>query len=427
MKRNIVILFVGLMILSSVQAEILGKGPDGSGADTLSYLPLSGIIIDENSGEPVVFANVFLQGTSIGTVTNTEGEFILKIPKHKAVGNVVVAFLGYENKNIQLSNLQGKHNKIVLKPLSIPLDEVVIKSIDPASVLRNAMSQIKANYSLEPEMQTAFYREAIRKNGNYVSIAEAVLDIYKSGYRNNFDFDRVKVYKGRKSSDVKRMDTLLVKFQGGPRTSLMLDVVKNPGDILDIEVFEYYDYRLAGMTKINNHESYVIEFDQKDFVEYPLYKGRIYVDSKSYAVVGLDFQFSEKRIEEVASLLVKKKPAGLDLDFQGGKYLVNYREMDGKWYLNYIRTEINFKAKWSKKLFRKNISTMFEMAVTDRSTENIVKIKYNESAKFTEVLAEDVTDFQDKDFWGDYNVIKPDQSIEVAIDKLGKQLKRKTK
>ncbi|MCG8699398.1 MAG: carboxypeptidase-like regulatory domain-containing protein [Bacteroidales bacterium] len=427
MKRNIVILFVGLMILSSVQAEILGKGPDGSGADTLSYLPLSGIIIDENSGEPVVFANVFLQGTSIGTVTNTEGEFILKIPKHKAVGNVVVAFLGYENKNIQLSNLQGKHNKIVLKPLSIPLDEVVIKSIDPASVLRNAMSQIKANYSLEPEMQTAFYREAIRKNGNYVSIAEAVLDIYKSGYRNNFDFDRVKVYKGRKSSDVKRMDTLLVKFQGGPRTSLMLDVVKNPGDILDIEVFEYYDYRLAGMTKINNHESYVIEFDQKDFVEYPLYKGRIYVDSKSYAVVGLDFQFSEKRIEEVASLLVKKKPAGLDLDFQGGKYLVNYREMDGKWYLNYIRTEINFKAKWSKKLFRKNISTMFEMAVTDRSTENIVKIKYNESAKFTDVLAEDVTDFQDKDFWGDYNVIKPDQSIEVAIDKLGKQLKRKTK
>ena len=95
-----------------------------------------------------------------------------------------------------------------------------------------------------------------------MAISEAVLDIYKSGYRESFDFDRVKIYKGRKSKDVKKMDTILLKFQGGPRTAMFLDVVKNPGVILDPEVFEFYKFKLAGVVNIDDRENYVIEFEQ---------------------------------------------------------------------------------------------------------------------------------------------------------------------
>jgi hypothetical protein len=37
-----------------------------------------------------------------------------------------------------------------------------------------------------------------------------------------------RIIQGRKSGNVKKADTLLVKLQGGPHVSMLLDVVKNP-------------------------------------------------------------------------------------------------------------------------------------------------------------------------------------------------------
>jgi hypothetical protein len=273
-------------------------------------------------------------------------------------------------------------------------------------------------------MQTAFYRETLKQNRNYVAISEAVLDIYNSGYRESFDFDRVKIYKGRKSKDVKKMDTVLVKFQGGPRTAMFLDVVKNPGVILDPEVFQYYKFTLAGIVKVNDRNNYVIAFEQSKLVDYPLYEGKIYIDVESIAITSLDFHLSEKSLGDATRVLVKKKPMGMRMEVLSGNYMVRYREIEGKWVLNYVRSEVAFKSKWDKKLFKSNIIAMFEMAVTDRDAQNVEKFPYKVAVKFTDVLSDEVDSFQDDDYWGEYNTIKPDESIEVAIKKLNKKLIR---
>ncbi|NJK87130.1 MAG: hypothetical protein HC906_15295 [Bacteroidales bacterium] len=113
----------------------------------------------------------------------------------------------------------------------------------------------------------------------------------------------------------------------------------------------------------------------------------------------------------------------MDLDVENGNYYVNYLESNGKWYLNYVRSEIVFKCKWDKKLFRSTYTTTFEMAVTDRATENVDKIKFSESEKLSDVFAMKVSYFTEDNFWGDYNYIKPDESIEMAIARLNKKLK----
>jgi hypothetical protein len=68
---------------------------------------------------------------------------------------------------------------------------------------------------------------------------------------------------------------------------------------------------------------------------------------------------------------------------------------------------------------------MSEMAITDVERENIRKFRYSESSKYTDVLAEQVSQFEDPDFWGNDNIIKPDESIEEAIDKLSRKLKKR--
>ena len=67
---------------------------------------------------------------------------------------------------------------------------------------------------------------------------------------------------------------------------------------------------------------------------------------------------------------------------------------------------------------------MFEMAITDRDTKNIEKYSNRESVKISDVLADQVSAFEDVNFWGKYNYIKPDESIETAIAKINKKLKK---
>lgn len=417
---SLVLVLIGIKTSNANNDRLLKNARN----DSATYTTLTAQVLDHLTNKPVVFASVFQTGSSIGTVTNSDGEFILKIPGKITEGTISITYLGYKTKEIEISGLLKGKQTILLEQYAIPIEEVVIKNLDPLELITAALNKIRLNYNIFPEMQTGFYRETIKQNRNYVSVSEAVLDIYNAGYKENFDFDRIRIFKGRKSKDVKRMDTILVKFQGGPRTAMFLDLVKNPGVLLDPEMFEYYSFTLSGIVKVNDRNNYVISFDQKISTEYPLYQGKIYIDVESFAITSVDFQISEKSIENAAKMLVKKKPASMNIDVESGHYLVNYRQIEGTWVLNYVRSEVTFKIKWQKKLFKTNIQTMFEMAITDRDTENVEKFPYKIAVKYSDFLADQVEVFEDEDFWGEYNTIKPDESIEIAIKKLNKKLKR---
>jgi hypothetical protein len=393
--------------------------------DTMNIITFTGKVIDKNTGEPVVFASVYISNTRIGTVTNSDGEFIIKVPDRYIDRQLGITHLGYTAYAIDLKSLKSSGNTIEMVSAPYEIAEITIRKLDPKTLIKTAIGKIPENYSNQPVMMTAFYRETIKQNRSYVAVAEAVLDAYKSSYTNATEGDRIKVFKGRKSQDVKRMDTVLFKFQGGPYTSFLLDIVKNPGDLLSDESLDFYNYKMGGTVNVLNNQSYVIEFNQREDVDFPLYKGKIYLDVSNLAIAGIEFEISPNMIERVSEYLIRKKPVGMTVDVESGNYLVNYRRIDGVWYLNYVRTELVFRVKWKKELFRSTYTTMSELAVTDIMLENVEKYKFRESSKFTDIFVEQVSDFEDPAFWGDYNIIKPDESIQAAIDKLSKKLKRR--
>jgi hypothetical protein len=396
-----------------------------AGKDT-AYRAFSGKVIDNITKKPVVFANVYLIGSSLGTVTNADGEFILKVPVSELNRKVGISYLGYNNKIIALSDMKEKDNLIRLELSAVSLDEVVIRTDDPVELLRMAFRRVNDNYKTDPEMMVGFYRETVKQNRSYVAVAEAVLDVYKSSYSSVVDYDRVKIYKGRKSEDVKKMDTLMFKLQGGPRTSFLLDVVKNPGELLTEEYLKDYDFKFAGFATIDGRDNYVIQFDQNNDIELPLYKGIIYLDTKNMAFSRIEFSLSEKAFDLADNSLVRKKPMDLKVDVLGADYLVNYRVLDDKWYLNHVRTELAFKCIWKKRRYNATYTTALEMAVTDRDTATIDKSRYRDQSKMTDIFADKVDSYKDENFWGEYNYIKPDESIESVIKKLNRKLKWKS-
>jgi len=416
--------FLTLLLFFSLSAK--ANSPSKFSTDSTQFTAVRGIVINSETHHPIVFASVFIKGTKIGTVSNSSGKFLIKIPLKYSNKKLGFSSIGYNTNFIPAINLNKTNNKVYLTPAIIPIKEVVIRHLEPIHLLTTAVSRIPENYADQPVMMTGFYRESIRKNKKYLSVAEAVLNIYKSAYSKNIlNNDRITIYKGRKAQYAKRRDTLVVKYQGGPLSLSYLDIVKNKGDILSKDIYPYYNYNIDGVIMLDDRETYVISFDQKDTVQLPLFKGKIYLDAQNLAVVGLKVEVSPKQIDKALRYVIRKKPAGLKAQLLGVHILVKYRKIGNKWYLNYLRNETDLKFKWKKKLFRSNYTITSETAITNINTKYVVKPKYSERFKPNEIFSEKVSSFTDPNFWGASNVIEPETSIQSAFKKISRKLKRR--
>jgi len=393
--------------------------------DQQAYITIRGKVTDAETGTPLVFATVAVKESNVAIVTNIDGEFTLKIIEPVTSKNLEVSFLGYKNKTVLISDLKdnGYKNVISLESAPIPIKEIIVKPLNPVDIVEKAINNIETNYESAPNLMTAFYRETIRKNRSYVSIGEAVVEIFKAPYSSDIRSDGARIYKGRKSSDVEKMDTVLFKLQGGPVSVLQLDIAKNTEAILTRDAMQYYNYSLTGVIEIDNKPHYVIDFIQKPTVDIPLFMGSFYIEMESFAISEAEFGFNLSDKEAAQSIFIRKKPLGMEVIPEIATYRVKFREQDGKYYFAYSRAEVRFKVDWKKKLFNTFYTTMSEIAITDRTADEVIKFAGKDKIKYNDVFSEKVSAFTDPEYWGEYNVIEPDQSIESAIRKLSRKLK----
>lgn len=89
--------------------------------DTIYAQQLSAKVIDENN-EPVIGANVYFDGTTIGVITDFEGYFNIKSPKNLSIPHLVISFLGYET--IYIKDIQSLKSTYVMEVKPDNLDTV---------------------------------------------------------------------------------------------------------------------------------------------------------------------------------------------------------------------------------------------------------------------------------------------------------------
>ncbi len=423
--RNISILTVLLLAALALQDTVTAGSPARKRNDQQEMITIKGKIVDAETRNPLVFATVAVKESNVAIVTNIDGEFTLKIGETVTSKNLEVSFLGYKNKIVPLSELKenGGKNVIMLEAAPIPIKEIIVKPLDPTEIVNKAIQNISVNYETQPNLMTAFYRETIKKNRTYVSIGEAVVEIFKAPYNSDARFDGARIYKGRKSADVQKMDTVLFKLQGGPTSVLQLDIVKNTESVLTREAMEYYNYTIGGVIEIDNKPHYIIDFVQKPSVDIPLFMGSFYINMETYAITEAEFGFNLDDKDAVSSIFIRKKPLGMKVTPEIATYRTKYREQNGKLHFEYSRAEVKFKVNWAKRLFHTYYTTMSEVAVTDRTDKEVIKFAGKDKLRYSDVFTDKVNAFADTKFWGDNNVIEPDQSIETAIRKLSRKVK----
>ena len=104
---------------------------------------VSGVVIGEEDGWPVIGANIMVKGTSTGTVTDLDGNFSLTVP---AGATIAISYMGYETYEQKLT-ADNQTLNVSLKSDALMLDEVVAigYGVMKKSDLTGAVTSVKAD------------------------------------------------------------------------------------------------------------------------------------------------------------------------------------------------------------------------------------------------------------------------------------------
>ncbi len=96
---------------------------------SLQAQTISGKVIDAKTLEPLPFANVFINNTTIGTTSEMNGEFSLRNVRQPASYEVIFSFVGYESFKMKVSLTENelRLGAVRLKPSEIELSSLEIK------------------------------------------------------------------------------------------------------------------------------------------------------------------------------------------------------------------------------------------------------------------------------------------------------------
>lgn len=397
--------------------------PAWAQADKDFYV-VKGIVKDKMTNRILEYANISITGTNIGTVANKDGEFSIKIKNDIKAESIEVSRIGYKTEVIPVNGVRIDKLVVYLTPKENILEAITILGKDPAELVQEAISKIGDNYSNGDNLLSGFYRETIKKRSTFVNVAEAIVEIYKTKYNDQrLEGDLVQVYKGRRIISPKMDDTLLVKLLGGPNLSIYIDAVKNPDLMLtNMNMNDYY-YRMELPVMIDDRPHYVVSFEPQVVLPYPLYFGKYYIDRETLTFSRVEFSLSMDDKNKATQMILKKKPFSLRFKPEEVSFMVSYKRMGDKSYLNYVRSELRFKCDWKRRLFSTNYTIVSETVVTKRSDKLLLKAPRKYAFNDAYSLSDKVDNFYDENFWEDYNIIEPEQSLESAVNKLRKSIK----
>ena len=379
---------------------------------------VSGTVRDARTGDRMAQVSVMVGGSGETVVTNDDGVFTLKTEKE--VEKLVVSYVGYRTLRVNVKEQGNKPLDIRLTPASVQLNEVVVWTNDPRQLMRIAMSKIPENYSRKPELTECFYRETAMKRQNYIYVAEGVLDMYKTSYSKGVWRDRVAIRKGRRLLSPRRKDTLSVKVIGGPVQPVQLDVVKNPDFLLNPEDLENYSFELLPSQMIDDREQFVVAISPLIPQPYALYYGRFYIDRETLAFTRVELELDMSDRQKATNYMLVKKPLGVRFRPREMSLLIDYKTDGNITRISYVRNTFRFNCDWKRRLFATSFTAVCEMVVTDRA-EEAHPIDGRQSFDSRDAFYDKVDYFRDPDFWRDYNIIEPSESLDRAIDKLVKR------
>ena len=289
---------------------------------SFSQEKISGKILDEKN-QPMPYVNVYVQGYSLGTTSNFEGNFTLTIPDNLLDKKLACKFVGYKAFSKPISSFIKGDGVIKMEPLEINLNEVVIsaKGKDPAYYIMRQAIKNKKQFINPVDEYTA---ELYMKGRAYFSKAPDSTNLIIGLSVNKEDMGELKKEEGKvvfltesfskvnfKAPNQIKEELLASKQTGtapgfSPNRSIYLsnnfysnsiDGLNERGIIspLSNKAFTYYNFELLGKFEENGQTVNRIKVWPKRASD-PAFTGEVFIIQDLWNIHSLELSASKAQI-----------------------------------------------------------------------------------------------------------------------------------
>lgn len=378
---------------------------------------IEGKVSDAETGIPVVGAHIIGLGKQqSGTSANQEGAFVLH---GEGLDSIRISCIGY--RTLVIRELRpGTLQEVRLQPHVISLDALTVKPPSPHQLIRNAVGALSRNYTSPPLQLRGFYREIIRKEKTYYSVAEAVFESQVP--RRGDDEALLKLVQGRRSESVTATRIFEDYHPGGGPNYLVNHLLEAqvPEFLLD-EEFDDYVYAIDSITSYEGNDVYVITFDQRDGLKKNLWKGKIGIDAESMAIVDLTYALSEKgaayRKHLSTSDKVMANLLGIDYTVLDRRHHYSYRRENGRWRLHEASLQMDIHFKQPRKNIDETFTLQAQLLSLGQKAGSLVPFDKEEVWRKNKLVKNLPGEF-DEQFWGSDNILRPESSLTAAVARM---------
>ncbi|WP_051605500.1 carboxypeptidase-like regulatory domain-containing protein [Sediminibacter sp. Hel_I_10] len=447
-----------------------------------SQIEIKNKIVDFSTLVPIESASIYVQETTIGTVSNADGKFVLQVPETYEKDTLVVSSIGYKSYKVPVNEFDNSF-EVYLEEDVASLDEIVlVAETRPKTgndIVLKAIERLPENLPDSAYIQKGFLRHKERNKLEFKWLIESAITVYDSGYGSkSADYLKINVDQNRKSYDLRDVDSIFsyVSYtnQTSRRSNLKpkdvnrrqlskdqliksikwndervnglqnlfqgkLNLVRNAQDskaLFGENVLEKHHFELDTILVDNDRKLYKIKISEgEDYVgldtkgifnEGYQAKGWLYIYYDNYAIKKIEYEL------EAASPAQKVRSKRLFDTTVNHKLVITYIEYDDKMYPNYIYYEtpklVNVGFKTDQKVSdeekeRYNKEERYYYTVQEILFSEIVLDKEEISAALEKTWDADIFSPKpyDEAFWKSYNVLLESEEDEQLIRDLSKR------
>ena len=374
---------------------------------------LRGRILNKNSQEPVAFATLQIQGTTIGSIADENGNFQLPVTLQKS-DSLVVSALGFELRVLPIPFSKPETLfEIFLKPQFYKLPESKIFGKSAADLVLEAAKRIPQNFQEEDKITPIFYRQTHRENGSYVRLIEARLQLFSPAYRNYKGMnlqEKLQISELRRSNVYERN----AEQHGDHIIDLLMENVQrySAQSILDPRTIGNFEITYDTSSYESKSESLIkVNFCSNQSSSEKIVYGNLWIEKQTYAIIEIQIERFHNPGYKSFGLINES-----DWKFQNGKLKIVFKKVAGKLQLEKMNWHYNhhiYNSELSRLDFvvEENFEVFSELCFSHiketTSTEKFRKFGNLYSARY---------DYH-PDFWENYSMTKKfPLSSEVKMD-----------
>jgi len=379
---------------------------------------LKGKVLDEQTKTALPYAHVIHCGSNLGTVSNADGLFILKLNHPQATDSIEISYMGYRHLKVSYRDLLEDVPELYLKAISVNLNELTITDESPQEIVAKAFAKVGENYPTEDLFFQGFFREIILQDTACLAFSEALVHIHKKNYIDGKSDDEIQLVKGRSKVDPKESVLLKhVNFRGGLLGSVRLDVLKT--QLFDEKSQAYFAYELDDFTQLQGKWMYVIKFDRHPDSKKAGLKGRFFIEVESYAFARIEMERNEIGLKQDNKFGLKNELAmkrlGLKLEKLSRTFVIDYRLLADKWQL--FTTQYQLKMRVIQKKEPSLIHYQTKLFMYDLLEEGSY-LKQQKNISKRNMAYREVSKYEDEAFWQNFQYVQPAQAEAQLMQKL---------